>query len=38
MSPAGGANEGWARAPPTLQGGEEVRINTIEYLRETAKP
>jgi len=25
MNPAGGANEGWARKPPALQGGEEVR-------------
>jgi len=24
MNPAGGANEGWARTPPALQGGEEV--------------
>jgi len=25
MNPARGANEGWARKPPALQGGEEVR-------------
>jgi IS605 OrfB family transposase len=25
MTPAGGADEGWARKPPALQGGEEVR-------------
>jgi len=24
MNPARGANEGWARKPPALQGGEEV--------------